>query len=96
MEIKAMGIKVKVNNKRERQFVRIVNSQIERIIEYWLTDDEWAECFKEDGAQHWMIKELGGQLSAMYYMDMINNPATDQMIFTAIENEVMNRESKAA
>ena len=88
MEIKVLGIEAKINNQREKRFADIVNLQINRIIHYWTTDQEWREDFTRERTKHWMITELDGQLTAMFYMDMIKEPTSAVAIYKALKEEV--------
>ena len=96
MEIKFLGIEAKTQNKREKALVSIVNVQLERMVRYWLTDTEWEEDFKSRRGTHWMIQELGGQFSAMFYMDMIKEPITQYRVFEALENAVNEKRNETA
>lgn len=96
MKISALNIEAKIGNKREEKLARICNTMIERMIEYWRTDEKWREDFMSIGLRHWMNTDIVGLLDAMYYMDIIKDPVESYELFEAIRKEAETKIEEVA
>ena len=96
MEIKVVRVNAKVQNKRERALVSIVNDEFDRMVGYWTEDPEWEKSFTTDNINHWMIRNLDGIFSAMFFMDMIKEPVTSVEIYEKLKKEVDEMRREAA
>ena len=67
------GITVRVETESIERLVRIFNAECERIVQYWLTDEDWAQTFERNKDDCWMFQDLHGLARAMYFMDLIEN-----------------------
>ena len=95
MKIKYLEIEVQVHNEREQSLFRIVNYELERIAEDWMSVTEWKESFEKAEHTHWRIRELDGEISAMYFLDMIKEPTSDVTIYRTLRSLVEREENVA-
>lgn len=88
------GTKITAHNEREKQFARIFNKEISDIVEYidgMEGMEVVAKSLLRDTYNHWMVTDLGGMASAMYYMGMIKEPISNIKIWDMISDEYWKR-----
>lgn len=74
IRILGTDINARCHNKREVSLVSIVNTDIERYADYLRDkESEMGKSLKQETFDHWLITELSGMFSAMYFMKMINH-----------------------
>ena len=83
------GTKVTARNQREARLARIFNNKVNDIIGWLGRDDMKAvdNSLRAETYNNWLIQELDGMASAMYFMDMISNPMCDTEIWRMVVTE---------
>lgn len=98
VRIPKTDIDIICHNQREESLARIFVRQFHQVVEWALESDDseyWARrVVSKYGYIENYIKELDGQSSAMYWLDMLKEPFTPSEIHNAIM--AMYEESKAA
>ena len=74
VKVNILGIEIKARNKNEERMAWIFNDEVESIVKDWSTEKFWKDSFAERDFQHWRFLELSGQASALYFMEMIEEP----------------------
>lgn len=67
------GMSVPVESEGEESLLWIFNKECERIVKYWLADEDWAKGFEHHKADYWMFQELQGLGRAIFFMDKLEN-----------------------
>lgn len=98
IRIPKTDIDITCHNKREESLARIFVRQFHQVVEWALESDDpeyWArKVVGEYGYFENYIKQLDGQSSSMYWLDMLEKPFTPSEIHEAIR--AMYEEGKAA
>lgn len=87
MEMKYTGVTIFAHNQREERLARIFNDEIKRVHEYVNGAESISENLKKDKTAHWLIEELGGIASAIYFLDMTEECVTKYDIWRAINEK---------
>ena len=92
MQIKVVGAEATIHNSREESLVTIVNDEIRRLVEDWVSDAEWRLEFEGvDRNFHWRFEQVAGSLSAMYFMGMTEEPIGSMALWRACKDEADKR-----
>ncbi len=75
------GITVQAETEGIAMLVSIFNDECERIVNYWLTDEDWAHGFEHHKEEHWMIADQQGLARAMYFMDMLDDVEQSRAVY---------------
>ena len=87
IEMKYTEVMITARNQREERLARIFNGEIERVHEYVGGTDSISESLKKEGEEHWLMEDLGGIASAMYFLDMTEECVTRHAIWKAINEK---------
>lgn len=87
IKMKYTEVIITARNQREERLARIFNGELERVHEYVGGADSISESLKEKREDHWLIEDLGGIASAMYFLDMTEECVTPYDIWKAINEK---------
>lgn len=78
IRILGTDIDARCHNKREVSLVSIVNTDIKRYADYLRDkDSEMGKSLKQETFDHWMIVELSGMFSAMYFLKIVEHSISE-------------------
>lgn len=66
-------ISVPLESKGEASLLWAFNADCERIVKYWLTDEEWARRFESQKDSYWMFQDVAGLARALFFMDKLDD-----------------------
>lgn len=91
------GLTVQAETEGIERLVYIFNDGCERVVGYWLTDEDWAKTFEHNKYDCWLFEELHGLARAMYFMDMLDDVNTEcaDYIYNFCKAEVERRRDES-
>lgn len=82
------GTVMTAHNAREARLCRIIKSQIDDVVRYLTEgDSDMYKSLCREQYRHWLIKEIGGELDACYFLKIVEDPVTDMGVWEMVSNE---------
>lgn len=85
IRLDGIDVAITYKNKRERHLIGIAETMIEMYVGYLQHNDKGlGDYLREEQSYNWMIVELSGIFSAMFFMKMLPKPVSSVELWNCI------------